>query len=130
LRSRKRRTRKAFGSTGMPSVPLHLVNGYQMIVPVSIDHSGPYEFLLDTGSQFTMIDPSLAAELYLDARGSVSVTGNGFHTTASAVELDRLEVGRHAVPILKRWCSTCKISPSTRTSAVSSARIFFFNLMC
>lgn len=43
------------------SVPLHPVNGYQMIVAVSVNHSGPYNFLLDTGTQFTMIDPSLAA---------------------------------------------------------------------
>lgn len=83
------------------SVPLRLVNGYQMIVKVSINHSGPYEFLLDTGTQFTMIDPSLAADLHLDSTGSAQVTGNGFHTTSSTVELDRLQVGPHAVDNLE-----------------------------
>jgi hypothetical protein len=29
------------------SVPLRLVNGYQMIVPLSVNPSGPYQFLLN-----------------------------------------------------------------------------------
>ena len=79
------------------SVPLHLVNSYQMIVAVTINHSGPYDFLLDTGAQFTMIDPSLVAELHLGTKGSVPVAGTGFQTTSSVVQLDRLEVGPYAV---------------------------------
>ena len=47
------------------SLPLHLVNRHLFIVAVSINHSGPYNFLLDSGAQITMIDPSLAAELHL-----------------------------------------------------------------
>jgi Aspartyl protease len=83
------------------SVPLHFVNGYQMMVAVSIDHSGPYEFLLDTGAQFTMIDPSLAAELHLRSNGSLPVSGVGFVTTSSVVRLGHLEVGSHAVTNLE-----------------------------
>jgi hypothetical protein len=44
------------------SVPLRLTNSHQMIVAISVNHSGPYNFLLDTGTQMTMVDPSLAAE--------------------------------------------------------------------
>ena len=33
------------------SVPLHVVNRYLFIVAVSINHAGPYNFLLDTGTQ-------------------------------------------------------------------------------
>jgi hypothetical protein len=40
------------------SVPFHLVNRYQMIVAVSVNHATPYNFLLDTGTQITMVDPS------------------------------------------------------------------------
>ena len=43
------------------SVPLRIVNRHQMIVSVSINHAGPYNFLLDTGTQMTMLDPALAA---------------------------------------------------------------------
>src|SRR5437763_3627097 len=79
------------------SVPLHLTNSHQMIVAVSVNHSGPYNFLLDTGTQITMIDPSLTAELHLNAQGTAVVAGVGFHSAASLVQLDLLEVGSHTV---------------------------------
>jgi aspartyl protease len=83
------------------SVPLRLVNSYQMIVAVTINHSGPYDFLLDTGAQFTMVDPSLAADLHLGTKGLVPVAGTGFQTTSSVVQLDRLQVGPYAVARLE-----------------------------
>lgn len=79
------------------SVPLHYVNGYQMIVTVSVNHSGPYDFLLDTGTQFTMVDPSLAAELHLSNQDSIPVDGTGFHGSASSASLDQVAVGSHTV---------------------------------
>ena len=83
------------------SVPLHYINGYQMIVAVSVSHSGPYNFLLDSGTQFTMVDPSLASELHLKGQGSVPVDGIGFHTAGSAVRLDQLAIGSHTVAHLE-----------------------------
>ncbi len=62
-----------------------------------MNHSGPYDFLLDTGTQFSMVDPSLAAELHMTGQDSVPVNGTGFHTTAPTAQLDQLEVGSHAV---------------------------------
>ena len=79
------------------SVPLHLTNGHRMIVAVSVNHSGPYNFLLDTGTQITMVDPSLAAELHLNTEGSAVVAGVGFNAAASFAQLDLLEAGSHAV---------------------------------
>jgi hypothetical protein len=79
------------------SVPLHLTNSHQMIVAVSVNHSGPYNFLLDTGTQITMVDPSLAAELNLNAKGSAVVAGVGFDAAASFAQLELLEAGSHAV---------------------------------
>ena len=35
------------------SVPFRLVKGHQIILPVSVNHAGPYNFLLDTGTQIT-----------------------------------------------------------------------------
>jgi hypothetical protein len=83
------------------SVPLRLVNGYQMIVPVSVNHSGPYQFLLDTGMQITAIDQSLAAELHLEAQGTAVVAGAGSREAASVAQLDLLEAGSHEVPNTK-----------------------------
>jgi Aspartyl protease len=98
------------------SVPLRLTNSHQMIVAVSVNHSGPYNFLLDTGTQITMVDPSLAAELHLNTQGSAVmvdpslaaelhlntqgsavVAGVGFNAAASFAQLDLLEAGSHSV---------------------------------
>ena len=79
------------------SVPLDLTNRHQMIVAVSVNHSGPYNFLLDTGNQITMVDPSLAAELHLNTLGLAEVAGVGFDAAASVARLDVLQVGSHAV---------------------------------
>ena len=79
------------------SVPLRLINGHPMIVAVSVNHSGPYNFLLDTGTQMTMVDPTLAAELHLNTQGSAEVTGVGFLASAPFAQLDLLEVGSHSV---------------------------------
>src|SRR3979409_275070 len=84
-------------SGNVASVPLHLTNSHQMIVAVSVNHSGPYNFLLDTGAQMTMVDPALAAELHLHRRCSAGVAGVGFLASAPVGQLDLLEVGSHAV---------------------------------
>jgi len=79
------------------SVPLRLTNSQRRIAVVSINHSGPYNFLFDTGTQVTIVDPSLAAELRLNAQGSAMVEGLGFHAAASTAQVDLLEVGSHRV---------------------------------
>jgi hypothetical protein len=84
------------------SVPLRLVNGYQMIVAVSVNHSVPYDFLLDTGTQFSMIDPTLATELHVRAlQDSIPVAGLGFQSTASTAQLEYLAIGSYGVANLE-----------------------------
>jgi hypothetical protein len=78
------------------SVPFQLVNRHQIIVPVSINHAGPFNFLLDTGTQMTMVDPSLAAELHLSTQGTANVVSVGVHATASFAQLDLIEAGANA----------------------------------
>src|SRR5579864_4339395 len=79
------------------SVPFRLVKGHQIILPVSVNHAGPYNFLLDTGTQITMVDPSLAAELHLDTQGVAMVAGAGSRQPASLAELGLVETGTHSV---------------------------------
>ncbi len=79
------------------SLPFRLVNRHQIVLAVSINHSGPYDFLLDTGTQLTIVGPSLAAELHLATTGSALVAGAGFHQSASFTQLDLLDAGSHAV---------------------------------
>lgn len=79
------------------SVPFRLANRHQVIVAVSVNHSGPYNFLLDTGTQITMVDPFLADELHLSTQGTAEVASVGTRASASLAQLDQLEVGSHAV---------------------------------
>jgi Aspartyl protease len=79
------------------SLSFRLANSHQMIVAVSVNHSGPYNFLLDTGTQITTVDPSLDAELHLEPQGRAVVAGVGTRQFASMAQLDLLEAGSQAV---------------------------------
>jgi hypothetical protein len=79
------------------SLPFRFVNRHQILLSVSINHSGPYNFLLDSGTQVTMIDPSLAAALHLDTQGAAVVAGAGSRQSSSFAQLDLVEAGSHAV---------------------------------
>ena len=79
------------------SLRFHLVQRSRIIVPVVINHTGPYEFLLDTGAGSTIVDPALATELHLKTQGSAEVVGVGFNTHTSFAYLDLLEAGSHSV---------------------------------
>jgi hypothetical protein len=79
------------------SLPFHLVQRSLIILPVVINHTGPYEFVVDTGTRFTMVDSLLATELHLKTQGSIGVDGVGFNTSASLAYLDLLEAGSHSI---------------------------------
>jgi hypothetical protein len=69
-----------------------------MIVKVAVNHSAEYDFLLDTGTQVSILDLSLASALHLDASGSAALAGVGFGESVSTVYLNEIAVGAHAVP--------------------------------
>jgi hypothetical protein len=73
-----------------------LVRRSLIVVPVVINHTGPYDFLVDTGAQVTTVDPALAAELHLTMEGTIGLVGVGFHMHPSFAHLDILEAGSHA----------------------------------
>jgi len=64
-----------------------------IIIPITINHTGPYQFLLDTGAQVTVVDPALATKLKLKARGSANFSGVGFQTHATLDRVDQLAAG-------------------------------------
>ena len=74
-----------------------LVQRSQVIVPITINHSGPYDFLVDTGAQITTVDPALAAELHLRVEGTTGFVGVGFRSRPSFAHLDTVEAGSHAL---------------------------------
>jgi len=78
------------------SLRFRLIWRSQIIVQVKINHTGPYDFLVDTGSQATIVDPALAAELHLTMEGRIGLVGVGFHTHPSFAHTDILEAGSQA----------------------------------
>src|ERR1700759_3553245 len=61
-----------------------------MIVPVMLNSSGPYDFVVDTGARRTTIDRPLASELHLARLGPTHVTGVGTNMNAEYGELETL----------------------------------------
>jgi hypothetical protein len=79
------------------SLPLRLVQRSQIVVPVTINHAGPFDFMVDTGAQVTTVDPALAAALHLKPQGTAGVVGVGVYARAPLTELDTVEAGSHLV---------------------------------
>jgi Aspartyl protease len=76
------------------AIPFHK-NQRQMLVPVMINQSGPYDFLLDTGTQMTVVDQTLAADLHLAKTGDVNVAGMSVQGGAMFAQADALALGDH-----------------------------------
>jgi hypothetical protein len=79
------------------SVNPRFVQRAVIIIPVRINQAGPYDFMVDTGSQITVIDPSLALELNLKPKGTVGLVSIASYAQASVTVLDSLEAGSHVV---------------------------------
>ena len=79
------------------SVTPQFVQHALIVIPVRINQSGPFDFMVDTGSQVTVIDPSLAAELNLRPQGRVGLVSVASVAQASVTLLDKLEGDSHVV---------------------------------
>ena len=79
------------------SVTPRLVQGVLVIVPVKINHAGPFDFMVDTGSQMSVVDPSLASQLGLQPQGTVGLVSVGNYAQASVAGVDSLETGSKIV---------------------------------
>jgi Aspartyl protease len=82
------------------SVHVRHVRQYRNIVAVkvSINHSGPYSFLLDTGAQITSVDPALAGQLHLKPLHASDISGVTLRERVPVAQLDDLQVGDRSVP--------------------------------
>jgi len=79
------------------AIPYHSLEGSLIGVSVTINHSGPYELMVDTGAQITIIDPLLAGELALQPQGSIGVISVINSASADLVRPDVVQVGPVAV---------------------------------
>lgn len=79
------------------SVTPRFVQRALIVIPVRINQTGPFDFMVDTGSQVTVIEPSLAAELHLKPQGTVGLVSVASYAQASVTILDSLEANSHVV---------------------------------
>jgi hypothetical protein len=79
------------------SLSLRVVQSSLIVIPVQINHSGPYDFVIDTGAQVSTVDRTLATELGLKPGGSTGVGGVATFAREDFAYLAVLEAGKRSV---------------------------------
>lgn len=79
----------------------------RLTVPVMIEGTGPFNFMIDTGSQATAVTHEINAVLRLNSLGTATLVGMASTRDVAIVEVESLKVGRHEVfdlvaPVLSR----------------------------
>ncbi len=74
-----------------------IVAGALLVIPVKVNQSGPFEFIVDTGSQVNVIDPALAAKLNLKSQGTVGLVATAAYSQDPIGVLDSLQAGSQIV---------------------------------
>jgi predicted aspartyl protease len=82
---------------GIASVTPRFVQRALIVIPVRINQKDPFDFMVDTGSQVTVVDPSLAQELGLKSQGTVGLVSVASYAQASLTVLDTLEAASQVV---------------------------------
>ncbi len=73
----------------------------RLTIPVSIDGQGPYRFIVDTGSERTVISRELAERLALDPSDDVWLTTVVDVAQVPTVIIPRLDLGRRSVDTIQ-----------------------------
>jgi len=80
------------------SQPLRFkTEGAIIVVPVNLNGTGPFDFMVDTGAQTTVMEPSLAAELQLKSGRSIRIGEGSWSDETVLVRPAVIEVGRYSV---------------------------------
>ncbi|MEM6858928.1 MAG: aspartyl protease family protein [Pseudomonadota bacterium] len=79
----------------------------RLTIPVMIDGAGPFDFMIDTGSQATAVTHEINASLSLNPLGTATLVGMASERSVNIVEVEKLQVGSHEVfdlvaPVLSR----------------------------
>jgi Aspartyl protease len=68
-----------------------------IVIPVMVNHAGPFDFIVDTGAQITVVDPFLGSQLGLKSQGTVGILSAASHARTSVTILNTLEAASHMV---------------------------------
>lgn len=63
----------------------------RMTIPVTVEGQGPFQFMIDTGSQATVVTHGLSEQLQLQSLGTATVVGLASEFPVQVVELNGLE---------------------------------------
>ena len=81
----------------LASIRPRIIGRSVMVIPVTVNNSGPYDFVVDTGAQITTIDSSLASALNPTPLGATHVTGIGVYSHAEYGQLEVLQAGTYSI---------------------------------
>jgi predicted aspartyl protease len=73
----------------------------RMTVPVRIGENGPFHFVIDTGSQTTVLSTGLAAQLAIAPSRTARIVGIGGTGTVNTAVIEKLVLGRRTFPGLE-----------------------------
>lgn len=90
-----------FAANPDPNVPVKIVNGQLMLVNVNVNDRGPFSFLVDTGTNTTLLDPALARELNLKPADRMMLGSMGKSTAVFRYFLQAIRVGEASVSHLE-----------------------------
>ena len=79
------------------SITPRYVQGVLIVIPVMINREGPFDFMVDTGSEVTVIDPALASQLQLKSRGTAALISVADVAQGAITLLETLEGGSHVI---------------------------------
>ncbi len=88
-------------------LPLEEDENLRYTIPVKIDGVGPYNFMIDTGSQATAVTDRVTRGVILPSLGEATVVGMASRQVVNLVELDRFEMADRTLhnisaPVLQR----------------------------
>ncbi len=75
------------------TLPARTLRGYLMVVAVSIDDHGPYDFLVDTGTNTTLLDSKLASELRLKPKDRLQLASLANSASVPRYFLQKIKAG-------------------------------------
>lgn len=76
---------------------VRIISGYLMVTSVSINDRGPFDFLIDTGTNTTLIDPQLAIQLGLQPKDRLKLASLASATDVPRYYLQTFRVGPASV---------------------------------
>lgn len=79
----------------------------RLTVPVTVDGVGPFDFMIDTGSQATVVTDRVNSRVALPPAGTATIVGMASTQTVNMVEVSQLVVGTRTIydfdaPVLQR----------------------------